>query len=442
MRKIPHLCGIFYFRAMREDLLHFIWKYKKLQLEEMVTTNKETIDIIDVGLHNQQAGPDFFNARINIDGQLWAGNVEVHINSSDWYAHHHEKDINYENVILHVVWKDDMTIYRKDNTGIPTLELYQYIPEELLKNYQTLFDKSRTTFINCENEISEIDEFIVYNWLERLYIERLEQKSILVNELLESSKNDWESVLYILLLKNFGLKINGESFLSLAQALDFHIVRKLQKNVLQLESTLFGLSGLLNDDSIIDKYHAELKNEYQYLKHKFDLDETAVIVPEFFKLRPPNFPTIRLSQFANLYSENHNLFDKVVKAKTVAELYKIFEVSASDYWDDHFTFGKGSKKSSKKLTKKFVDLLIINTILPLKFSYSKHLCKDSDESFIAIISSLKKEDNNILKKFNAMGLRIKSAGDSQAILQLYNAYCSKNKCLQCSIGSSLLNRNN
>ena len=259
---------------------------------------------------------------------------------------------------------------------------------------------------------------------------------------MESSKNDWESVLYTLLLKNFGLKINGESFLSLAHALDFNIFRKLQKNLLQMESTLFGLTGLLNDDSLIDRYHTVLKNEYHYLKHKFDLDGTAVMVPEFFKLRPPNFPTIRLSQFANLYSENHNLFDKVVKAKTKADLYQIFEVSASAYWDDHFTFGKGSKKSSKKLTKKFIDLLIINTILPLKFSYAKQLGKDSNESLIAIIGSLQKEDNNILKKFNALGIRIKTAGDSQAILQLYNEYCSKNKCLQCSIGCSLLNRNN
>ncbi|MGB5500000.1 MAG: DUF2851 family protein [Maribacter sp.] len=427
---------------MREDLLQFIWKYKKLQLEQMVTTNNESLIIIDVGLHNQQAGPDFFNAKINIDGQLWAGNVEVHINSSDWYAHHHEEDINYENVILHVVWKDDMVIYRKDNTRIPTLELCQYIPEALLNNYQALFDKSRTNFINCENEISGIDEFKVNNWLNRLYIERLEQKNILINELLESSKNDLESVLYILLLKNFGLKINGESFLSLANALDFHIVRKLQQNPTKIESILFGLTGLLNDDSIIDPYHADLKNQYHYLKHKFDLSETGVIAPEFFKLRPPNFPTIRLSQFANLYGENHNLFEKVIHTTTIADLYKIFSVSASAYWDDHFTFGKRSKKSSKKLTKKFIDLLIINTILPLKFSYSKHLGKDSNEGLFTLIGSLKKEENTILKKFAALGIGIKTASDSQAILQLYNQYCSKNKCLQCAIGSSLLYRNN
>ncbi|NNK17845.1 MAG: DUF2851 family protein [Maribacter sp.] len=426
---------------MREDLLQFIWKYKKLQLEQMVTTNNEALVVLDVGLHNLQAGPDFFNAKINIDGQLWAGNVEIHKNASDWYAHHHEGDSNYENVILHVVWKDDMTIYRKDNTSIPTLELSHYIPDDLLRNYQNLFDTKNTRFINCENEISGIDKFILNNWLERLYIERLEHKSKLINELLKATKNDWESVLYILLLKNFGLKINGDSFFSLAQALDFNIIRKLQKNQVQLESILFGLTGLLNDESVIDPYHATLKNEYHYIKHKFDLDELAVLVPEFFKLRPPNFPTIRLSQFANLYNENHNLFYKVVKANTMAEFYKIFEVSASAYWDDHFTFGKRSTKSTKKLTKKFIDLLIINTILPIKFSYAKHLGKDLNESLLTLIGSLKKEDNTILKKFTSLGIRIITAGESQAVLQLYNAYCSKNKCLQCAIGGSLLNGN-
>ncbi len=426
---------------MREDLLQFIWKYKKLQLEELVTTTDETLDIIDVGLHNKLAGPDFFNSKISIDGQLWAGNVELHVNSSDWFAHHHEKDINYDNVILHVVWKDDMTIYRKNNTAIPTLELGKYITRELLESYQALFDKRRINFINCENEISGIDEFLVNNWLERLYIERLEQKAILVNQLLEASKNDWESVFYTLLLKNFGLKINRDSFFSLAQSLDFAIVRKLQKNLLQLESALFGMAGLLKDESISDLYYTKLKTEYNFIKHKFNLNETGVFIPDFFKLRPPNFPTIRLSQFAKLYSENHNLFNMVVHAKTTKELYKIFEVSAGDYWDNHFTFGKESKKTTKKLTKQFIDLLIINTILPVKFCYDKHLGKESTEEIFPIIESIKKEDNNILKKFNGLGISLKSAGDSQAVLQLYNAYCSKNKCLHCAIGASLLNGN-
>jgi len=426
---------------MREDLLQFIWKYKKLQLEQLVTTNNEALVIIDVGSHNKLAGPDFFNAKINIDGQLWAGNVEVHINASDWYAHHHESDINYENVILHVVWKEDKTIYRKDNTVIPTLELCKYIPGELLESYQSLFDKRKTTFINCENEISKIDAFVVNNWLERLFIERLEGKAILVNRLLDASKNDWESVFYTLLLKNFGLKINRDSFFSLAQSLDFAVVRKLQKSLLQLESALFGLTGLLKDESILDSYYSELKTEYNFIKHKFNLNETGVLIPEFFKLRPPNFPTIRLSQFANLYSENHNLFDKVVHAQTLKDLYEIFGISASDYWDNHFTFGKESRKSAKKLTKQFIDLLIINTVLPVKFCYDKYLGNESNEAIFSIIENIKKEDNNILKKFNALGISLRSAGDSQAILQLHNEYCSKNKCLQCAIGASLLNGN-
>lgn len=426
---------------MREDLLQFIWKYRKLQLGSLVTTNKEVLEVLDVGLHNLQAGPDFFNAKINIAGQLWAGNVEVHIHSSDWYVHHHEQDSKYDNVILHVVWKDDMAIYRKDNTIIPTLELSHYIPEDLLRNYQNLFDTKNSKFINCENEISGTDKFVLNNWLERMYIERLEQKSLLVNDLLEASKNDWEKVLYILLLKNFGLKINGDSFLSLAQALDFNIVRRIQKNPIQLESALFGLAGLLNDDTLIDPYQGLLKNEYDYLEHKFGFSQEGVRAPEFFKLRPPNFPTIRLSQFANLYCENDNLFQKLINAKTVAELYPIFSVSASAYWDNHYSFGKSSKKGSKKVTKKFIDLVLINTILPIKFSYYKHVGKDSNESLFAIINDIKKEENTIMKKFGALGIELRTAGDSQAILQLYNEYCSKNKCLQCAIGSRLLDGN-
>lgn len=426
---------------MREDLLHFIWKYKRLQLENLFTTHNEVIHVLEVGAHNYLAGPDFFNAKIKIDDQLWAGNVEIHVNSSDWYAHHHEQDSNYDNVILHVVWNDDTTIYRKNNSELPTLELEQYVPAKILENYQKLFDKEKPKFINCENDIATIDEFTLNNWLERLYFERLEQKSKVVNELLKTSKNDWESVLYVLLLKNFGLKINRESFLSLSQALDYSVVRKIHKNTMQLESALFGLSGLLNDESCVDPYYLKLRNEYVYLKHKFNLDEAGVFIPEFFKLRPSNFPTIRLSQFANVYYEKPNLFYKVVNANTKKELYKIFEVSSSAYWNDHFTFGKKSKKGTKKMTKQFIDLLIINTILPIKFCHAQYHGKDSNETLLSIIDSLKKEENSILNKFTDLGVGVKTAGSSQAVLQLYNNYCTKNKCLQCVIGSSLLNRN-
>jgi uncharacterized protein DUF2851 len=427
---------------MREDLLHFIWKYKKLQLNEMITSNNETLVIVDVGIHNRVAGPDFFNAKIKIGGQLWAGNVEIHINSSDWYVHHHEQDSNYDNVILHVVWKDDMVIHRKDKTTIPTLELKKYIPRNILSNYQKLFENRGAKFINCEKEIAGASGLGFNNWLERLYIERLEQKTIFIEELLVSSKNDWEKVLFTMLLKNFGLKINGDSFLSLANALDFSIVRKLQKHSLQLESVLFGLTGLLEDDSIFDTYYLALGKEYKHQKNKFSLTDEGVLKPEFFKLRPSNFPTIRLAQFAKVYTLHHNLFSALINASNLTEIYNLFGATANSYWDNHFTFGKQSRKSIKRLTKRFIDLLVINTILPIKFSYAKHLGKEIDSEILHIINHIKKEENGIVKNFGLAGVDITSAKESQAVLQLYREYCTKNKCLQCSVGSSLLSRNN
>lgn len=214
---------------MREDLLHFIWKYKKLQLTDLLTSQNEHLSILDIGLHNPLSGPDFFYAKVIIGEQLWAGNIEIHIKSSDWYAHHHEEDENYNNVILHVVWEDDLMVYRKDKTVMPTLVLKKYIPKDLLLNYQMLFDKKHTTFINCEKSIRKINGFVFDNWLERLYIERLEQKSVLVFEQLSTSKNDWEKVVFSLLLKSFGLKINGDSFLGISNAIDFSVVKKNQE---------------------------------------------------------------------------------------------------------------------------------------------------------------------------------------------------------------------
>lgn len=426
---------------MKEDLLHFIWKYKKLQLDDLFGTNNEPIDIVETGIHNQLAGPDFFNAKVNIDGQLWAGNVEIHLKSSDWYAHNHEQDANYNNVILHVVWEDDGAVFRSDNSEIPTLELRNYIPNGLLDAYQNLFDKRGVRFINCEKSIAQVDAFMFENWLERLYFERLQRKSQLVLELLERSKNDWEQVLFALLLKNFGLKINGASFLSLAQALDFSTVRKLQSETLMLESVFYGMSHLLDSEEILDDYYIQLKKEYAHVKNKFSLEAGSVQRPEFFKLRPPNFPTIRLSQLANLYSMRQNLFSKVIHASDLDEIYSLFDVSASAYWNEHFTFGKTSKKSVKKLTKKFIDLLIINSLLPLKFCYAQHQGKEANEEIIQIISQIKKEENSIITNFKNHGISIANAKESQAILQLYNEYCTKNKCLQCVVGSSLLQGN-
>ncbi|MEQ8217573.1 MAG: DUF2851 family protein [Arenibacter sp.] len=425
---------------MREDLLHFIWKYKKLQLGNLKSSKDEAIQILDVGTHNLLSGPDFFNAKIQIDEQLWAGTVEMHIKSSDWYAHNHEVDPNYQNVILHVVWEDDCEVFRSDNTVIPTLVLRDYISSSLLQEYQKLFYHKERSFINCENEIADTSNFVLQNWLEVLYFERLERKTDLVAQLLKASNNDWERVFFVMLSKNFGLKINGEPFFEIANRLPFPVVRKIQDNAFQMESLLYGFAGFLDEDNIGDIYFDSLKKEFAFLKAKFHFLEPPHQKPEFFKLRPSNFPTIRLSQLANLYVLHQNLFSKVINAKSVEEIYLVFKVSASEYWNDHYTFGKVSKKYVKILTKKFVDLLIVNTILPIKFNFAKHMGRDVPEEIINIISGITSESNTVIAKFKSLKLQFPSAKESQAVIQLYNEYCTKNKCLQCAVGHQLLNR--
>ena len=351
------------------------------------------------------------------------------------------QDDNYNNVILHVVWEDDVAVHRSDNTILPTLSLKEYISEAVLETYQKLLNSTNTSFINCEKDIKETDEFLLQNWLESLFYERLEQKSVLILKLLEESNNNWEAVLYSLLLKSFGSKINGPSFLSVSNALDFSILKKTSFNLQQTESLLFGITGLLSNENCVDAYFISLKKEYEYLKKKFSLSEDEVLKPEFFKLRPPNFPTIRLSQFSALYHEHQSLFAQLMNANTLEELYSVFNISASAYWDEHYTFGKQSAKSKKQLTQSFINLIIINTILPLKFCYAKYTGADVNDEILKIVSVLKSEKNSIIDSFKLHGVNAVSCKESQAILQLYNAYCSKNKCLQCAVGASLLNRN-
>lgn len=425
---------------MREELLHFIWKYKRLQLNVLATSKNEEVSIVDVGIHNSLSGPDFLNAKITIGGQLWAGNVEIHVKSSDWYAHHHESDPRYNNVILHVVWENDTPVFQQNNTELPTLELKHYVCAGMLAAYKKLFNQRHRSFVNCEKDLAHIDSFVLKHWLERLFFERLEQKSEFITGLLAQSKNDWENVLFLLLLKNFGSKINGDSFLSIGRALHFPLVRKMQDNVFQLESVLFGLAGFLEDNGIVDAYYLELRKEYRYLAHKHRLEHLAVQRPEFFKLRPSNFPTIRLSQLAQLYGAHQNLFSKVIKATSLEEIYSVFNVSATTYWDTRFSFGKPAKRHKKKLSRKFIDLLVINTLLPLKFCHARNIGTDCHEEIIRMMSHLKSEENRIIVNFCAHGLVAQNAMESQSLLQLYNSYCSKNKCLQCAVGTSLLRK--
>ena len=421
---------------MQEDFLHYIWQFQKMNTIHLKTTQHENLQILAVGQHNLNSGPDFFNAQLKIGNQIWAGNVEIHIKSSDWFVHNHEQDQAYDTVILHVVYEHDTEIFRKDNTAIPTLELKSIIAKDVLINYKKLF-ATHNKWINCENEFSETDDFVLNNWLERLYLERLERKATAIESVLKASKNDWEAVLFKLLSKNFGLKVNGEAFFNMAQSVDFSIVRKLQPKPEQLEALLFGQAGMLASD-FENAYYKTLIKDYQFLKQKFQLSNRQVAPIQFFRLRPPNFPTIRLSQLAMLYHKKQNLFSKLIETHNLEDFYKLFSVSTSQFWNTHYTFEKESSSTNKRLTKTFIDLLLLNTILPIKFCYAKQQGKDINDEVFKITRAITSESNSIITAFNSLKKVSKSALESQALIQLKTEYCNKNKCLQCAIGNSLI----
>jgi len=424
---------------MQEDFLHYIWKHKKFSVLNLITTEHEKIDLVSVGTHNLNSGPDFFNAQLRIANQLWAGNVEIHVKSSDWFLHNHETDKAYDNVILHVVWEHDTDVFRKDNSKLPTIIIKDFVSDDSINSYTKLINNT-ANWINCETDFESVDDFTVQNWLERLYLERLEEKSKKIESLLEQSNNDWESVLFKLLAKNFGLKVNGDAFYSLANSIDFSIVRKVLPNINQLEALLFGQADLLYDQ-IEEPYYLDMQKEYAFLKQKFKLDSQGVLPIQYFRLRPTNFPTIRISQLANMYHLHHNLFSRIIDVKLLKDFYKLFSASTSEFWESHYTFDKLSKPSKKTISKSFVDLLLINTIIPLKYCYAKHKGQDNHEDILKLIQNIKSEKNSIIDKFQSLKPISNSALQSQGLLQLKNSYCDKNKCLQCAIGNLILNRN-
>jgi len=421
---------------VKEDFLHYIWKHKLLNLNQLETTQKEKVQLINSGEHNHNAGPDFFNSQIIIEDLHWAGNVEIHVKSSDWYVHGHEKDINYDSIILHVVWEHDIEIYTKDNLVVPTLELKKHLDKNILNNYQKLFSKSQK-WINCQNVISSVDPFIIDNWLERLYVERLEQKSELTQKMLDTSQNDWEAVLIKLLFKNFGLKVNGDAFLNLINSIDFSIIRKEKQSLVNIEALLFGQAGLLSDD-IQDAYYKTLQMEYNYLLKKHNLQVNMKSQFQFFRLRPNNFPTVRIAQLAALLNQHQNLFSKIIITTKLKDYYKLFDISISEFWKIHYSFTSTSRKTYKKLSKKFIDLLLINTIVPLKFIYLKYINELNEEELISTIKLIKPEKNAVIDGFKELNVPCNNALNSQALLQLKNEYCEKNKCIQCAIGNQLL----
>ncbi|MEQ3690843.1 MAG: DUF2851 family protein [Flavobacterium sp.] len=420
---------------MKEDFLHYLWKNKKFDVSSLQTVCSEEIVILNSGAYLKEEGPDFFNAQLIIANQKWAGNVEIHIKSSDWYIHNHELDTNYDNVILHVVWEHDVDVFRKNNSSIPVLELKKYVSNVELEKHEYLFESK--SWINCEKDIYQVDSFVLEKWKERLFFERLELKTLSVQSFLDGNENDWEATFFVFLAKYFGLNVNGETFYKIAESIPFSIIRKEQTDLLSLEALLFGFANLLREEKE-DVYYSSLKSQWEYLKTKYKLTSDDFINLQFFKLRPDNFPTIRLSQLAVLYHENVNLFSKVIDVSDLNDFYKLFNSEASEYWKTHYVFDKENMLKSKKLSKPFINLLVINTIIPIKFLYAKQRGENIIDELIELLIEIPSETNSIMDKFKSFNLKINSAFDSQTLIHLKKEYCNHKKCLHCDIGLSLL----
>lgn len=420
---------------MKEDFLHHVWQHKKFAVTQLQTTTGESIQILHSGQYLQLAGPDFFNAQIIIGNQKWAGNIEIHLKSSDWYLHNHEKDSNYDSVILHVVWEHDTPIFRRDNLEIPTLELRNYVALTDVHKYQSLI--TQKSWIYCENDIKKVDDFIFKNWQERLYFDRLERKSEEIKQLLKESNNDWEAVLFCLLAKNFGLNTNGALFLNMAKSIPFSVIRKASFAIENLETLFFGQANML-ESSFQDCYPNKLQNDYNYLCHKYTISKSVFDKVEFFKHRPDNFPTIRLAQLATLYHKEHNLFSKIVNISSISEIYTLFQIEVSDYWETHYNFDKKSVAKKKKMSHAFIDLIVMNTILPIRFAFEQSLHKEYSQEILELITALPPEKNIIIDKFASIGILAENAFQSQSLLQLKKEYCDAKKCLQCAVGAFLL----
>jgi len=425
---------------MKEEFLHYVWEYQKWEGRRLQTSEGSELVVLSPGMHNFSSGPDFFNSQLVIGEQKWAGNVEIHLNSSDWYVHHHEIDSQYDNVILHVVWKHDAEIFRRDNSPIPVLEVRSVVSKGAVLNYENLMKARPGKWINCENDFQNFEEFYLQSWLERLYVERLELKAYFIEGLVKASLNNWEEVLFKLLARNFGLNLNGEAFLSLAESVPFSLVRRLSDKQQVLEALFLGQAGLLEKE-VETPYFRQMQESYNFLVYKHSLQRGGVLPVNFFRLRPDNFPNIRLSQLAALYHKTPGLFSEVILAEKVTDLYALLDISAAEFWDTHYTFGKSHDRRRKRLSRNFMELLIINTLVPLKFCYSRTLGKDINEELLELMGSLKRESNGVVERFEKLrGQKFQNAVQSQALLHMKKNYCDHHQCLKCRLGIQLLQR--
>ena len=419
-----------------EQLLHYVWKHKIFPLKELKTTTGQQVEVIDTGLANTDAGPDFFNAKLKLDGVLWIGNIEIHERSSDWFKHGHHADAGYNSVILHIASEIDTEISRSNGERIPQIQLI--CPEAVRTNYKELLETD--SYPPCYRIIPSLSPFTAHSWMTALQMERFEQKATLLNERLKRCQGNWEDAFFITLARNFGFGLNGDAFETWAHQLPFRAVDKHRNDLFQIEAIFFGQAGIL-EDSDGDGYYLRLKKEYTYLQHKFGLIPMDASLWRFLRLRPTNFPHIRIAQLACLYHRAYGLLSRIMETETLQGVRDILKGGTSEYWLTHYTFGGSSPSRPKTLSNTSLDLLIINTVVTFLYAYGLHkgnrvLCARAG----SFLEELKAENNYITRMWEQCGMKASNAADSQALIQLKKEYCDKKKCLYCRIGYEYLKR--
>jgi hypothetical protein len=419
---------------MTERLLQYIWQFQYFNFTNLQTEEGEILQVIHPGILNINQGPDFLNAKIKINDTFWAGSIELHINTSDWKQHKHSSDKNYKNVILHVVWQHNVNL----NLPCSTLILEDKVPKVLLSKYDELM--LTDNFIPCEKHIHQINYLTWLSWKERLLVERLEKRTAIIFDHLTKNNNHWEETCWWLLAKNFGIRLNSVAFEKMAQSITVNILSRHKNQIHQTEALLFGQAGLLNRD-FKEGYPKMLQQEYQYLKKKYKLQKTAVEMI-FLRMRPSNFPTVRLAQLAMLIHKSNHLFSKIKESADLKTIIQLLQVTANDYWHYHYVFDETAGFKRKKLGELMIDNILINTIIPILFAYGHYYGEESyKEKALHWLMDIKAEKNSITNGFTTLQIENKNAFDSQSLIQLKNEYCANKRCLDCSVGNKLLRKN-
>lgn len=422
---------------MQEGFLHYIWSLQYFARNDLRTTDGETVEVFEPGTLNTDAGPDFSQARIKIGGMQWIGNVEIHLQASGWTAHGHSDDAAYDSVILHVVWKDDKPVVRKDGTRLPTVELRGRVDERLIRNYRQLMGSAFS--IPCQQRLPGVASLLKTSMMDRALAVRLERKAKEVLALVKLNDGDWEETAYQLMAGAFGFKINRDPFLQLARALPLKILRKHDQQI-QREALLFGQAGFLESPHG-DGYYLELRKEHQLLSHKYRLEPQRLSVAQwrFLRLRPPNFPTLRIAQFAAIMGAQRSVFSALTDAQTEEELFHFFAAQPSRYWTSHYRFSVPSVKPAHELGRGSVEIVINNTVAPLLAAYSLHTDQPGYmDRAIGILEKLPPEENNITRRWADLGMAAQNAGEAQGQIELFNTFCHGKRCLECGIGAALL----